>query len=214
MYKGSVLDKEKEIKKEIYLLIREYKKLNPNDEILDIDSGEFTNNDIDAMRHAYTSGVFAMEYNVFVAEVLGEMREMFPGNNPTAVFRKYGPDENMDIWNNNIGREYGNKSKNRQELFDHLIKALKNGELIIDLNDSRKHSPIKKAPITESVIVAQESPSGENLLFLDINKMQFLSKEEFVTKIKNKKYGNEYEIRIVDGKEVPSSKRDGKNNLG
>ena len=46
----------------------------------------------------------------------------------------------MDLWNNFVGQKYGKKSKTRKELFGHLLKALKNGELITDLNDGRKYS--------------------------------------------------------------------------
>ena len=45
----------------------------------------------------------------------------------------------MDLWNNNVGRKYNKKSKNRQELAQLLKIALKNGELIISLDDLRKH---------------------------------------------------------------------------
>ena len=67
--------------------------------------------------------------------------------------------------------------------------------------------------IKEQVIVLKESETGENLLFLDTDKMLVFSREEFVAKIKNGEYGD-YEIRRIGGKEVPSSKRDGTNNLG
>ena len=214
MYKGSILEKEKEIEKEVYRLIENYKKRNPSDKMLDTSLKKRTNNDIDAMRHAYASGVFTMEYNAFIAELLGEMREMFPRNRMKKPSLKGSPEKNMDLWNNRKGRECGQKSKNRNELFDCLIKALKNGELVVSPDDPRKYSLKKEKKIMESVIVARESKSGENLLFLDTKKMVVLSKEEFVTKIKNKEYGDEYEVRVVGGKEVPTSKRDGKDNLG
>ena len=124
------------------------------------------------------------------------------------------------IWiygNNSIGRKYGKKSKTRKELFQHLLQALKNGELITDLNDERKYSAntetVGPQNVTERVIVLKESETGENLLFLDTHKMLAFSREEFVVRIKNGEYGD-YEIRKIGGKEVPASKRDGRNNLG
>ena len=135
------------------------------------------------------------------------------GNSNGRNLRQQSNIRNMDLWNNHVGRKYGKKSKTRKELFDYLIKALKNGELIITPNDPRKYSSDEKA-IDASVIVLRESETGENQLLLDIKKMLILSKKEFVAKIKNKEYGDEYEVRTIDGKEIPASKRDGKNNLG
>ena len=42
--------------------------------------------------------------------------------------------------------------------------------------------------------------------------MLIFSREEFVAKIKNGEYGD-YEIRMIRGKEIPASKRDGTSNL-
>ena len=182
-----------------------------SDGTFDTASTEFSDNDVDALRHAYVSGVFTIKYNVLVANVLGYVNE-FRGNYGRNL-RQQSNIRNMDLWNNHVGREYGKKSKNRKELFEYLIRALKNGELIVTPDDSRKYSHSEN-PIDASVIVLKESESGENQYFLDVKEMLVLSKEEFVAKIKNKYYGDEYEVRIVGGKEIPASKRDGKDNLG
>ena len=63
-------------------------------------------------------------------------------------------------------------------------------------------------------MVIKESESGENLLFFDTKKMEAFSREEFVAKIKKGEYGDDYEVRTMDGKEIPASRRDGKDNLG
>ena len=162
------------------------------------------------------SGVYTMEYSERTAAFLGELRERFPAAGSIGTS---GPNKekarNMDLWNNAAGRKYGKKSKTREELFQHLLQALKNGALITDLNDKRRYSANAEAidlKITERVIVLKESDTGENLLFLDTHKMLAFSREEFVAKIKSGEYGD-YEIRKIRGKEIPASKRDGSNNL-
>ena len=39
------------------------------------DCGKIRKNDVDALRHAYVSGVFTMEYSSLVARILGDMNE-------------------------------------------------------------------------------------------------------------------------------------------
>lgn len=41
-------------------------------------SSELYNNDVDALRHAYVSGVFTIEYSESVADILGRLYELFP----------------------------------------------------------------------------------------------------------------------------------------
>ena len=123
----------------------------------------------------------------------------------------------MDLWNNSVGRKYGKESKTKEELFRKLLKALDNGELIIDLRDSRKYSSSQGSmnePKRDRVIVLRETEKGENVLFLDTQKLLIFSKEYFVSQIKSGAYGDDYEVRTADGKEFPASKRDGHSNLG
>lgn len=169
------------------------------------------------MRHSYVSGVYTMEFSESVAETLGRLYELVPGGSSTENPENLEKETNMDLWNNSIGRKYGKKSKTRKELFDFLKKALNSGELIIDINDSRKYkgdTVIKKRP-RGLVIVIEESKSGENLTFYDLDKNEVLKKSSFVASIKLGSYPD-YEIRNIDGKETPVSKRDrfNFNNLG
>ena len=77
-----------------------------------------------------------MEHSEDVAEKLGRLQEFVFSDSSLAH-----PDaENMDLWNNSIGRKYGKKAKSRDELFELLFKALKNNELIIDPDDDRKYN--------------------------------------------------------------------------
>ena len=175
-------------------------------------TGEFHNNDVDALRHAYVSGVFTMEYNATVAKILGDLNEIFPHCPYNRNTSPEGGERDMDDWNNRIGREHGEKPKTREELFEGLKKALKNGDLIVRPEDPRKNSSTE-GPVRESVVVLKESETGENLSFLDVKSLAAMSREEFVSLIKAGKY-RDYEIRNIGGKEIPASKRDGKGNLG
>lgn len=206
-----------EAEKEAYAFIDEYYKNLPkkNDGTIDKSRFETHDNDIDALRHAYVSGVYTMEYGSLLAYLLGMANEyniydLIKGtlNSPEA--------RDMDIWNNNVGREYAEKSKTRESLFLNLLNALKNGELITDVNDSKKPSvSLPNNTLEGLVVVLEESKTGENLIFLDLAKKEVLTKEEFITKIKNGKYEH-YELRDIGGKETPVSKKDGTdfNNLG
>ena len=81
------------------------------------------NNDVDAFRHAYVSGVFAQRYGKRAAKLLGWLNEFFNVGQPPA-------EENMDFWNNYVGISYGKKCRSKAKLVDLLKQALINGELI------------------------------------------------------------------------------------
>ena len=209
-----------EAENEVYLLIdKHYKKLpKKNDKTINQDADGFQHNDIDALRHAYVSGVYTMEYNDTIANILGLCLELYPLSivgSSDAILNSI----NMDLWNNKIGRKYGKKSKTRKELFLHLLEALKKRELIIDLDDSREYKYLKNTYVKKNrqglVIVLEENEKGENITFLDIEKKLILSKDEFISGIKNEVYKN-YELRNIKGRETPVSKKDGLhfNNLG
>jgi hypothetical protein len=83
----------------------------------------YHNNDVDAFRHAYVSGVFTQEYNANAADIFGRLNELFPTSSPTLD----PAGQNMDLWNNSVGRKYGRKIEDRVKLLDQLNKALKNG---------------------------------------------------------------------------------------
>ena len=207
-----------EAEDEVYILIDKYLRTLPKkkDGTIDKEADGFQHNDVDALRHAYVSGVYTMEYGEKIAKLLGDLQE----KSVQRFYRKGTPaakGTNMDYWNNQIGRKYGKKSKSRKELFQYLLKAIKNGELIIDLKDPRKFKgkiSLKKER-NGLVIVLKESDTGENLVFLDMEKKLMFSKVEFVKKIKSGEYKH-YEVRSIEGKEAPVSKKDGLdfNNLG
>lgn len=124
---------------------------------------------------------------------------------------------NMDLWNNEVGRKYGKKTKSRKDLFKRLMKALKNDELIIHPEDKRKYLGNKevKRHISGVVIVLDENKNGKNRIFYDLEKKEIMKKNEFTNFIKNGNYPN-YELKTVGGDEIPVSKKDisSTNNLG
>lgn len=173
----------------------------------------FNDNDVDALRHAYVSGVYTMEYDEDTAEKLGTLQELIHSDSSSA----HPGSENMDLWNNSIGRELGKKAKSRDELFKLLQEALKHDRLIINPDDKRQYlgeKYIKEKP-KSVVIKLKENNTGANILFFDLSNRVVMTKEEFLIGIKNGQYSN-YTYKTVDGVEIPMAKKDGFkfNNLG
>ena len=171
------------------------------------------NNDIDALRHAYVSGRYTMEFGEETADILGRLNEFKNFNFGT----KEVPSENMDLWNNAVERLYGRKAKTGKELFEFLLKALKAGELIIDLKDKRKYKGeknIKRIP-KSFVIKIKETKTRANIEFFDVRKKVLMTKENFISAIKQGKYPG-YAVRKHQSGEFPYSTRDrfSFNNLG
>jgi hypothetical protein len=203
--------------KESYDLFDKYIRKLPrkSDGSYDLSTGEFYDNDVDAIRHAYTAGIFTQEYGEIVTEILGDMNELVPfGGNSSSNSPN---SKNMDLWNNRIGRKLGLKTSGKLKLFKLILKALKNGELIIDPeNDLRVNQALStKVQTKNKVFVVKESKKGKNLTYFDFEKLVILSKDEFISEIKIGNYPF-YKIRIVKGDETPVSKKDKNipNNLG
>jgi len=172
------------------------------------------NNDVDAFRHAYVSGVFTQEYGETAADIFGRLNEMNP------IGRSQPGDDaaiNMDLWNNAAGRKYGLKAKDRKSLLKMVHKALSKGELILDPKDKRQYGGETHNPVTKSkpVIVLQEEKKGRNEVFFDTKKGEILTVDEFISLIESGQYPG-YSIKIIKGKATPVSNPDsrGANNLG
>lgn len=170
-------------------------------------------NDVDALRHAYISGVYTIEYNEGTSELLGRLNELttYDSQSTSAL------SENMDLWNNAVGRSYGKKVKTWDDLYLKLMKALKGNELIFDLKDTRKYEgekSIKRMP-KSFVIKIKENKTGANTEFLDVRKKVIMSKSDFIAAIRRGKYPG-YAIRKHQSGEFPYSTRDrfSFNNLG
>jgi hypothetical protein len=170
-------------------------------------------NDVDALRHAYISGVYTIEFSESTAELLGRLNELttFDSLSTSAL------SENMDFWNNSVGRFYGKKAKTWDDLYQKLMKALKGNELIIDLKDVRKYKgdkSIKRLP-KSFVIKIKENKTGANIDFLDVRKRVIMTKDDFIEAIRKGKYPG-YAVRKHQSGEFPYSTRDrfSFNNLG
>ena len=172
------------------------------------------NNDVDAFRHAYVSGVFTHEYSETTADIFGRLYEMNP-------FGRSQPGDpaatNMDLWNNAVGRKYGLKAKDRKSLLKMIHKALEDGELIITPKDKRRYEGATHNPVNKSkpVIVLQESKKGRNEVFFDTEKKTILTAGEFASLIESGLYPG-YTVKMIKGMPTPVSNPDsrGTNNLG
>jgi hypothetical protein len=100
-----LIDLRKEVEIEVYNLIdQKFRKLSKKtDGSSDTGIDAFHENDLDALRHAYVSGVFTQKYGSALADVLGRLNEPFPFNGASDANRV----QSRNIWNNSIGRKYG-----------------------------------------------------------------------------------------------------------
>ncbi|MBL7664527.1 MAG: hypothetical protein JNM93_05295 [Bacteriovoracaceae bacterium] len=207
-----IWDLKAEARDELYQLIdKHYKKMPRNsDGSIKSSDPSFNDNDIDSLRHSYVSAVYVIEFSYETAELLGRLNEFDPRSNELASL-------NMDLWNNSVGRDYGKKFKRGEELFFALLKALKDGELIITPSDSRKYKgskSIKRLP-KSFVIKIRENRTGANIEFFDIRNKRMMTKEQFIEAIRAGLYPG-YAVKKHSSGEFPYSTRDkfSFNNLG
>lgn len=175
----------------------------------------FDDNDVDAFRHAYVSGVFTQVYGEKVANYLGLINEYDPfGQYSNAMNPR---SRNMDLWNNKVWRKYGKKTRGRKILLKLIHKSLKTGELIIDFKDSREFVGSTKAPkkLSKPIVSLEKSKTGRNQKFYDIQKKVEFTREDLVSQINAGAYPG-YTVKIIRGIKTPVSKRDGRitNNIG
>jgi hypothetical protein len=175
----------------------------------DESTGKMSNNKTDAFRHAYTSGVFTQKLGLIRANLLGLYNEI-DGDNPINQ-------QNMDLWNNAVGRKYGKKAPSKKELANLIKKAFKNKELIEHPNDPREYKGLRhfnydpKKPVQ----VIKESKTGRNEYFLDFSNRNIMDRNSFANKIEEGLYPG-YTIANIDSVPTPISKPDSTpgNNLG
>ena len=87
------------------------------------------NDELDAFRHAYTSGRVSQLTTDSIAEYFGNDNEIGPKNKPY--------EHRMDLWNNEIGRRFAQQSDNKEELATKLYQGLSNGKLTTNIQDKR-----------------------------------------------------------------------------
>jgi len=172
-------------------------------------------NDVDAFRHAYVSGVFTQDFSETTANILGLLNEYDPLGSASNTIDPRS--RNMDLWNNRVGRKYGKKTNGRKTLLKLIHQALKNGELIIDLQDKREYTGRQTAPkrISKPIIALSKSKSGRNEIYYDLLKKTVMTRDELVNSILAGNYPG-YSVKLIRGMNTPVSKRDGKriNNIG
>ncbi len=103
--------------------------------LIDLRGGFAHNNQIDAFRHSFVSGAFTQKYGVFVARILGDIKELYDD----IFYNQSLQEKNMDKWNNSFGRRVGLKTANLNQLAERLRTAIDNKELIVNINDKRKY---------------------------------------------------------------------------
>ena len=83
------------------------------------------NNEVDAWRHAFVSGYFTIKYGESVASILGIVNEI-----KGEIINAQSFDElNMDMFNNEVGREYASHFSSVETFVQELANVLKRGEL-------------------------------------------------------------------------------------
>jgi hypothetical protein len=145
--------------------------------------------------------------------MMGRLNELVNFNYSSAAVGA----ENMDFWNNAVGRKVAKNAKSWREVFEFLLKSMNEGELILSPSDKRKYKgekSIKRMP-KSFVIRIKENKTGANVEFLDVHKKIVMSKDEFVLAIRNGMYPG-YAVRKHSSGEFPFSTRDKFkfNNLG
>jgi hypothetical protein len=159
--------------------------------------------------------VFTQEFGEITANFLGWANE----HSPRALYdNSLDPlSKNMDLWNNRVGQKYGKKTKGRKTLLKMIHRALKRGELIIDLKDPREFTGPTAPPkrMSKPIVALAKSKTGRNELYYDLLKRVAMNREELVSLIHSGVYAG-YSVKIIRGVETPVSKRDGKriNNIG
>ena len=212
-----IFDLKIEALQEAYIYFDKNIRVLPKDQDDNIDESQvgFVDNDVDAFRHAYVSGVYTQEFDANTAKFGGIVNEFFSinGSNPSTSDAA----KNMDYWNNAVGRKYAKKASSRIELAKMLHEALTQGEMIIDLNDPRQYEGDMSFSIDPKrpIVVLKESDTKRNELFVDMVSGIIMTREEFVAEINSGKYSG-YTVASVDGLAIPMSKADGRtdNNLG
>jgi hypothetical protein len=128
----SIFDLRNKTEQEAYKYYEQY----TNNVLIRNQDGTFAsqghNNELDAFRHAYVSGVFVLEYGATISSFMGYLNELKGDVNNQPQSEK-----NMDFWNNQVGINYASSAISKQALSELLINALRKGELITSIDDKR-----------------------------------------------------------------------------
>lgn len=132
------------------------------------EKGQAVDCEADAFRHAYMQSYLSYKYGNFVAKELGNRHEK--GNDPNIRL-----DTNMDLWNNQIGREIAEEIKKEngnsidEDLFEYLasekiIQKMNKGELITEpYKDKRRYTNMEKERLQDKDRVFYEDEFWDEL---------------------------------------------------
>lgn len=121
------------------------------------------NNEADAFKHAFGSAYMSIKYSIPFAKMAGNIHENQTPNNPLG-------EENMDKWNNRVGRligkeikkEYKSKLKNmtQKEIDDiiaqKIVQRMNKGKLITSPTDKRKFTGFASEIPQDKMFTAEE----------------------------------------------------------
>ena len=183
-------------KKEMFKKTVEYQKKYG----FDIGSGEHStwNNEADAFKHAFMQARTTIFVGASISKLLGDLHE----RNGNKYYSQNKGEENMDKWNNAVGREIGEelkkeiKNKNySDEEIDNLIakkvmERMRAGKLITHPSDKRKYTGFAANIEDEAYI-----PDGKIFTAEEIGKLStedFQKFEKYIDK-QLKEFGVPYE---------------------
>jgi hypothetical protein len=118
------------------------------------------NSKVDAFRHAYASGIMAMEYGENIANALGQGYELkgeydnykLPDGPRKQSTEQIIKENNMDLWNNKIGRDASIGCKSREQFVSKLVESLKDGKFITNPSDTRNYNLLIAQKIGDNYI--------------------------------------------------------------
>lgn len=132
----------------------------------DFSRGEAHNNDVDAFRHAYVSGVYAMEKGDPVANVLGQANEIVSDIKHNTYHHTtdeaHYAEKNMDLWNNEQGRRLAVGATSKEEIAERVKEALEKGELITHPGEEGKEYKVVGQSLQE---LGEPTPPGDTVDF-------------------------------------------------
>lgn len=154
----------KEFKEKIFNKTAQYQKLYG----FDIGTGKNStwNNEADAFKHTFMQAILTINYNNILSKIIGDLHEI----NGKINYGQSKDEENMDKWNNRVGRligkeikkEYKDKlnSMSEKEIDDiiaqKVMQRMRMGKLITTPSDKRKYTGFASNIPEDKIFTAEE----------------------------------------------------------
>ena len=138
---------------EIYAKTKKYQKIYGFE--IGKDEKDTWNNEADAFKHTFMQARLTIQYNNSLAKTAGNIHEL-DGNLRKGQSKG---EENMDLWNNDVGRQIGKEIREEMnsqrklytkdeiddKIAEKVMQRMRNGDLITHLDDPRKYkTPTEK----------------------------------------------------------------------